>query len=327
MGDVALTIPVLLAVVEKYPEVNLTFVTRPFFASFIPKHPQINVVSIDLNNYKGVFGMRKLAKELAKNYTFETVIDLHEVLRTKLITGFLKLKGKQIFTIDKGRKEKKKVISHQSDKQLPHTTKRYLDVFSKAGFSTKISEGPWLFPTESISEFLTKNMLDSKNEKWIGIAPFAAHEEKMWGMQNVENLIVELINKDYKVFLFGGGKKEIDALKIVSEKYKNSFLVAGEITFGQELSLIKMLDCMVAMDSSNMHISTLVGIKTISIWGATTPLAGFYPLNNQNYMIQVPETDKKKLTLSTYGKKASTNNYIWQENISVLDVINKIEND
>ena len=45
MGDVALTIPVLLAVVEKYNDVNLIFVTRPFFASFIPNHPQIQTVS------------------------------------------------------------------------------------------------------------------------------------------------------------------------------------------------------------------------------------------------------------------------------------------
>jgi ADP-heptose:LPS heptosyltransferase len=32
---------------------------------------------------------------------------------------------------------------------------------------------------------------------------------------------------------------------------------------------------MVSMDSANMHIESLVGTPVISIWGATSPLAGF----------------------------------------------------
>ena len=325
MGDVVLTIPVLLAVVEKYEDVNLIFVTRPFFASFIPNHPQIQAVGIDLENYKGVLGLKKLAKELRVKYEFETVIDLHEVLRTKLISKFLKLKGKRVFTIDKGRKEKKKVISHQSKEQLKHTTKRYLEVFEKAGYPAEMSKGPWLFPEEKeeLTDFLNKNSL-STTENWIGIAPFAAHEEKMWGLENTKKLIEKLIELEYKVFLFGGGNEEISYLSKIANTYENTFLVAGEISFGQELALMKKMDSMVAMDSSNMHLATLLGIKTISIWGATTPLAGFYPINNQKNVIQVPEKERHLLTLSTYGKKASSNKYIWQEHISVKDVLARI---
>ena len=33
--------------------------------------------------------------------------------------------------------------------------------------------------------------------------------------------------------------------------------------------MIRMLDLMIAMDSSNMHLASLSGVRTISIWGGT----------------------------------------------------------
>ena len=43
----------------------------------------------------------------------------------------------------------------------------------------------------------------------------------------------------------------------------------------QELALISHLDCMVSMDSANMHLASLVGTPVVSIWGATHPYCGF----------------------------------------------------
>ena len=35
------------------------------------------------------------------------------------------------------------------------------------------------------------------------------------------------------------------------------------------------LDVTMSMDSSNMHLASLVGIPVVSVWGATHPYAGF----------------------------------------------------
>ena len=98
MGDVALTIPALLSVVETHPEVSITFISRPFYASFIPSHPRIKSVGIDVDKYKGFLGIKKLANELITEHKFDEVIDLHNVLRTRLLSSFLKLRGKKITT-------------------------------------------------------------------------------------------------------------------------------------------------------------------------------------------------------------------------------------
>ena len=327
MGDVALTIPALLSVVETHPEVSITFISRPFYASFIPSHPRIKSVGIDVDKYKGFLGIKKLANELITEHKFDEVIDLHNVLRTRLLSSFLKLRGKKITTFNKLRKEKKRILSQQSTEQLPHITEQYLNTFGQAGYESKLISGPWIKPEEKpqLSEFLSLNKLNSKENKWIGIAPFAAHEAKMWGMKNIKILINELTLKGFNIFLFGGGKSEIEQLNQLENKDKNVFSVAGKISFDQELALMKKLDYLISMDSSNMHFATLIGTPVISIWGATTPLMGFYPLNNRHLIIEVPESKKSKRTLSKYGNKATKNGFDWRESIDIEKVLTFIK--
>ena len=106
MGDVALTIPALLSVTKAHPYLTFTVITRPFFASFFPEHPQIKAIGIDLDKYKGFFGLRKLANELQTEHQFDGVVDLHNVLRSKTITSFLKMSWLERVTFDKKRNEK-----------------------------------------------------------------------------------------------------------------------------------------------------------------------------------------------------------------------------
>ena len=326
MGDVALTIPALLSAAKAHPELTFTVITRPFFASFFPKHPQINAIGINLENYNGFFGINRLAKELYNQYSFDGVIDLHNVLRSKIITSYFKRKGIERVTLNKNRNKKKAIISGKSTEKMPHVVDQYLHTFKNAGYKSSLIQGPWLTPEEKpeLTQFLMNHNLSVKQQKWIGIAPFAAHDSKVWGTDKVNSLIEILIKKDYKVFLFGGGKSEIGQLTALENLTQGVISVAGKIAFDQELALMKKLDALVCMDSSNMHFGCLLGIKVISIWGATTPLSGFYPLGNEEFMVQVPKSERKKLTLSRYGNKAAANSFRWQDHISMTEVTKNI---
>lgn len=326
MGDVALTIPALLSVVEAHPEINLTFLTRPFYASFIPVHDRIKAIGIELTQYKGIVGLNTLVKEMLTTHQIDEVIDLHNVLRSKIMSSLFKLKGIKVTTFDKKRKRKRAILEGKSTEQLPHITEQYLHTFSLSGYPAPLLKGPWISPKEKapLTEFLKQNEIISNQHQWIGIAPFAAHTPKMWGIQNINLLINNLKEKGYYVFLFGGGKKEIEVLQSIEDRKNKVFSVAGKIPFDQELALMKKVDVLICMDSSNMHLGTLVGTKVVSIWGATTPLIGFYPYGNEEFMVQVSEEDKAKLTLSSYGNKEASNGFDWRENISIDSILTKI---
>lgn len=80
--------------------------------------------------------------------------------------------------------------------------------------------------------------------------------------------------------------------------------MAGKLNFHEELQLISNLDIMLSMDSGNAHIAAMLGVKVITLWGATHPFAGFKPFNQllENCLV----SDRVKYPLlptSVYGNK------------------------
>jgi ADP-heptose:LPS heptosyltransferase len=310
MGDVSLTIPAIRAVIGSNPDVEMMVVTRKFFAPFFYGIPRVRLFFPDLNQrHKGLFGLIRLYNDLKKEGPFVSVIDLHGVIRTRILTTLFKWSGTKGYTINKGRKEKRFLLKSKYIRNLKHSSTRYLDTFKAAGFKGQIGRAPYLeFPedaTINARQFLSQKQISGDNLK-IGLAPFATHKPKIWGIDKFRELI-SLINNKYQVdyFLFGGGDEEIGHLKELQKYSPNIHLVAGNLNLQDELALIKMLDLMISMDSSNMHLSALSGIPTISIWGGTHPAFGFSALGQPaEYHIQTPASSLECRPCSVFGGKA-----------------------
>jgi ADP-heptose:LPS heptosyltransferase len=60
---------------------------------------------------------------------------------------------------------------------------------------------------------------------------------------------------------------------------------------------------MIAMDSSNMHMAALCGIRVVSIWGGTDPLNGFGAwMQPSEYSIRIPVDELTCRPCTVYGK-------------------------
>ena len=309
MGDVALTVPVIRGILEEHPNLAITFVTRPFYAPFFEGIPRLQLYFPDLKGrHKGFDGLFRLFLDLRKEGRFQMVLDLHDVLRSKLVRTFFRLSGIPVYSIDKGRKEKKELIKTKKIRQLKHSSERYGDVFRRAGFKMKMAPLPVIVPSEKaekkIQDYLLNLELPEKTRK-IGFAPFATHATKIWGLENARQLM-QLIAEKYPVrfFLFGGGKDEIEKLNTLADEDSHATLVAGQMTLSEEIALIAQMDLMLSMDSSNMHIAALTGTRTLSIWGATHPAFGFYALGQpEEFSLQTPADELACRPCSVFGNK------------------------
>jgi ADP-heptose:LPS heptosyltransferase len=113
-----------------------------------------------------------------------------------------------------------------------------------------------------------------------------------------------LQNTSIKIFLFGGGNEEIQQLNQLQNNHLNVVVIAGKLKFKQELDVISNLDVMLSMDSGNSHIAAMLGVKVITLWGATHPFAGFSPFNQP--LENCITADREKFPLlptSIYGNK------------------------
>lgn len=300
MGDVALTVPVIQSFLAQHPSARITIITRSRFAGLFQGEKNLKVFPVDFTKqFSGPIGLWRLAGEIQKLKP-DAVIDLHDNLRTNVIRLFLKLAGLRVIVFKKGRSEKRLATGPsraQHRAPLPHTTKRYAEAFSEAGF-----------PTEVDSKFIQPKFLSTSaaadHEIKIGIAPFAAHATKRWPIQYFEQTTSALSKiSGVKIYLFGGGAEETAVLKQWSDRYQNCFNVAGNYTLEEELDLIKSLRLMICTDSSNMHLASISGIPVVSIWGGTHTVTGFGPLPVQgNTIVEVPTDELPCRPCSVYGK-------------------------
>ena len=317
-----MTVPVLRAFREQFPDVKLTVLTRESFAPFFRDIPNVTIFNADVKGkHKGILGLYRLSKEL-KELNIDAVTDLHNVLRSKVLKSFLK--GKPFAQINKGREEKKALVSGRSFKQLKSTHQRYADVFETLGFRIDLSNPS--FPEKRELSEKPQAMLGPKTLNWIGIAPFAQYESKMYPLDLMEEVIKDLSSKNNKVILFGGGISEEKKLDEIEVKYNNVVNLIGKFTLNQELDIISNLDLMVSMDSGNAHIAAMLGKKVVTIWGVTHPFAGFYPFNqNMDWAVLADRNKYPKIPTSVYGNKYPDSYKESMRSISSEKVAKKIE--
>lgn len=320
MGDVAMTVPVLRALIEQHPQLKITVLTREFFFPFFRDLPNVSLFPIEVKGkHKGVFGLFKLSKEL-KALGINAVADLHHVLRSTILKFFFF--GKPFIQIDKGRTEKKALISGERFQQLKTTHQRYAEVFIKLGFSVDLSNPSFPKPKQLTSRAL--ELLGNKTTKWIGIAPFAAYQSKMYPLEFMK-LVIEALSKDYQIILFGGGKKEAAILNDFENEFKNVLNTSGKLTLDEELDVISNLDIMLSMDSGNSHLAAMLGVKVVTVWGVTHPFAGFAPFNQpEDYALLADKNKFPKIPTSIYGNTYPQGYESAAGSISPKTIIDKI---
>lgn len=304
MGDVAMTVPVLRVLAKTYPDLKITVLSRPFFKPFFEGIPNLDFLEADVYGEHKRFGLIKLANQ-AKDLGIDAVADLHNVIRSKIITKYLGFKGLKTATIDKGRAEKKALVAAEGENisQLKTTHQRYAAVFEKLGFPIDLQKHTAL-PHKRLSPKLN-GLLGVEPKKLIGIAPFAAHQSKMYPLSLMADVIRALDNTDkYRIFLFGGGKKEIEQLKKLENPFANVTNVAGKLTFEEELALISNLDLMLSMDSGNGHLAAMYSVPVVTLWGVTHPFAGFVPFNQpESNQLLADRQQFPQIPTSIYGNK------------------------
>ena len=317
MGDVAILTPVLRALFEQNKDVKVTMLTQKFFTPIFQEFKNVTVYPVDKKGkHKGFYGLFRLYKEL-KQVHFTAIADIHNVLRSNILK--LLFFNKKCIQIDKGRKEKKELISKKKFKQLKTSHERYADVFRKLGFIIDLSSP--LFPEKKSIPTAFKSIIKT-DQKTIGIAPFAAHQSKMYSLEKMK-IVVEQLSKNYTILLFGG-KSDIRQLETLRTNQK-IYLVAGKLNFKEELDTISNLDCMLSMDSGNAHLAAMYGVKVITIWGVTHPFAGFSAFNQPNDYSLLADTKEFPLVpTSIYGNKYPKEYLHCAWSITPKQIINKI---
>ncbi len=282
LGDVAMLVPVVSSLARQYPDVQVTVLSRGFARPFfVGLAKNVDFIEADVrNDYQGIQGLNRLYREL-KEQDFTAVADMHGVLRSNYLRLRFNLSGYKVAHIDKHRAGKRRLVA-QSGKvleQQPTTFDNYAGVLAKLGYPVKLDFRS-IFPERGGDLSLLPSTIGQKRqgEKWIGMAPFAAHDGKVYPLDRMEQVVKMLVEQhpEVRLFFFGAGNQEKKVIDGWCELYPRCVNASAQAAgLFQELIIMSHLDVMVSMDSANMHFASLVNTPVVSVWGATHPYAGF----------------------------------------------------
>lgn len=282
LGDVAMTLPVIYGACAENPGTTFVLLTRPVPAKmFLCPPPNLKVEAVNLDGYKGISGMKRLLEEMVSRHDIDTVVDLHDVIRTKLIRFFARMRGLQVSHIDKGRNARKALTRRAKKTVVPlkPMPARYREAFENTRIRV-CDSFKTLFPSGKAdpSAFQIPGIPPKNGETWLAIAPFAAHVGKIYPLALMEKVVDHYASlPGFRLFLFGAGLQEEDQIERLAKGRDNVVSMAkAKAGFAAELALMSNCDTMLAMDSANLHLASLVGLRTVSVWGATHPFTGFY---------------------------------------------------
>ncbi len=308
LGDVAMLVPVVYSLATAYPDLRITVLSRGYARAFFEElAPNVSFMEADLKGeYRGVKGLNALYRRLvAKNFT--AVADMHSVLRSDYLRMRFNISFRKVAHIDKHRKLRRSLTAHENKRleQLPTSFENYIAVLNKLGYSFEMTFRS-LFPEGGGDTGLLPTAVGPKRdgERWIGIAPFAAHQGKVYPTEKMQQVVASITEKypDARIFLFGRGEQEDALFGSWCKEMPRCFHVAPALeTMRQELILMSHLDVMLSMDSANMHLASLCGTPVVSIWGATHPYAGF--MGWRQTADRAVQTDLPCRPCSIYGNK------------------------
>lgn len=331
MGDVAMTVPVIHALAQQYPNLRITMLSRPFAKTFFQNlAPNVGFMEADIHGeYNGIKGLNALYRRLAaKNFT--AVADLHNVLRSNYLRMRFNMDRVRVEHLNKHRQQRKQLTANQNKvlEPLPTAFENYAQVFQKLGFPIQLNFTSILSPEQADLRLLPEEMNEKKPfQQWIGIAPFAAHASKTYPLHAMEEVIqrISLHHPSCKIFLFGGGKTEKNIINDMVARNPKCINASEKLNgLSQELILMSHLDLMVSMDSANMHLASLVGTPVVSIWGATHPYAGFMGWNQkEENAIQI---DMPCRPCSVFGKRpCQRGDYACLTQLSPQLIVDKVD--
>lgn len=268
-GDVIRTLPILTAIKEKYPDAEITWLTKASSKEILETISEINELitlpcAIDksfdiLYNFDIDDDATKLAMQISANkkfgfysedgfasaFNFPAEYYLNTLFDDELKKSNTKTYQQMMFDLAELAYKKQPI-----EIQIPEKEKTYAE------------------------EFLEQNNLQSKKILGIHIGASPRWPSKVWHKENLIELIRRLKEKNYEILLFGGPDEIQSHENLTDELEKEKIKIHRNNPYNTDrefLSLLNLCDAVVSGDTFALHCALALQKPTIGLFFCTSP--------------------------------------------------------
>ncbi|MBI4918741.1 glycosyltransferase family 9 protein [archaeon] len=262
VGDSVVTLPLINALREKFPNSEIDILARKRNQEIFKHNKDIKrILLFESNNYLQLLSLFR---------QYDLAFDTEPYLNISALLSFWMGKTKIGFS-NQHRSILYDVQVDHDKKQ--HMVQNYLDMIRALGFTVNYDK---LIPINSSKQDEAKIDIFSKkiNKKIVGLCvgtAESASKTRIWDDKKWAELADNLSEQNYQV-IFVGSKNEKSKIEQIFTHMKSSAInSAGEFSLLETCELIKTMNLFISIDTGPMHIAAAQGVKTIGLFGPTTP--------------------------------------------------------
>jgi heptosyltransferase-2 len=309
IGDTVIFLPFIEAISRKFNTPVSLLVKKSSKADQYIKHTDYldKLIFLERNNKKdekhnGIMGSIRLAQELKKN-KFDKIFIFNSSLRFNLIARMANIK--EIFQYPLFKKTDQPIVQPAKD-------------LIKKNLGVDVVKDPQIgINSNLIKEAVLKFNINS-NELNILLGIGGSGPTKRIPSKTFLSVMEKISNFKKSKFFLATGKKDDEQIilnQILNSKFKDKCIPLDSLSITDTLPIIKNCDISICNDSSFSHLSSALGIRTITLMADTPLIYGSYSSN----MYPIIPDGETSVSHNTFGKDRINPDKIFHKFTSIIN--------
>ncbi len=292
LGDVVLATSAVRSVKARFPQSEITFLTKQIYRPLLETHPDIfRVEGIETaRSRSNLWSLARLCRSLGP---FDVVVDLHQSIRSRLSRRLIPASRrigyrKQILL---RRLWALGLLREKMQLERRHVVDRYLEALRPLGVDPNpLCPEIFIDPEEieSAAEFLrSKGVRDPR--RTAVLFPGAKWPNKRWVTEGFSAVGEQLRSEMGLEAILAGDAADIDCARKVWQGMSGEVTdITGETPLRQLAAILKLARVAVGNDSGPGHIAAAVGTPVVAVFGPTAEVFGFTPRGERVGVVSLP---------------------------------------
>jgi len=289
LGDAVLTLPLLRAIKDRFPEAELHYFVRSGFESVFAGQPEIAAVHgfAKRGAQKSLNAAVRLGWEIGQQ-GFDLWVSTHTSLRTALVSGATGI-GRRI-GYDKpwfNRFAYTETVNRRFDDL--YEIERLMELVKPLGIAGPAPKAELVLSEEARSAADTYWEKSDFDRPVLGIHPGSTWPTKCWPVEYFSKIAARAANRGAHVLIFAGPGEEDVARQVEMNADCDATHVtnlAGKLSLPELAAYLGRLDAYLTNDSGPMHLAWTQDVPLVAVFGPTVKSLGFFPRGEHSTVME-----------------------------------------